>query len=309
MINSDDLYFFAAIQSSPSLAAAARLLNVSAPAVTQRLRALETRLGVHLVYRNSRQLTLTQEGELFAEHGRKIVDSLSDLNEALAHRRGEVTGHLRILAPLGFGRRHIAPLVSEFHAANPRLQMDLILTDRLGRTPANAWDLAIHVGSLQEATPSLTMRQLATNERFLCASPAYLRTHTPPTEPTGLLSHACIALRENDEDVTLWRFRSKSSGEEKSVRVEPTLATNDGEVAKAWALAGRGLLIRSEWDVTEDLRTGRLVRVLKDYELPPAPIVALVGTRRDARVARTRKFLDELTKCFRRPPWRQRDRS
>jgi DNA-binding transcriptional LysR family regulator len=309
MINSDDLRFFAAIQNSPSLAAAARQLNVSAPAVTQRLRALETRLGVHLVYRNSRQLTLTEEGELFAEHGSKIVQSMSELTEALAERRGEVTGHLTILAPLGFGRRHIAPLVAEFQNTHPRLRMDLILTDRLGRTPASAWDLAIHVGSLQEATPSLSVRQLATNQRFLCAAPAYLDKHPTPAEPADLHSHACIALRENDEDVTLWRFRSKSIGDEKAVRIEPMLASNDGEVAKAWALAGRGFIIRSEWDVAEDLRAGRLVRALKDYELPDAPIVALIGTRRDARVARTRKFLDELGKHFRRPPWRYRGRT
>jgi DNA-binding transcriptional LysR family regulator len=305
MINSEDLRFFAAIESSPSLAAAARQLNVSAPAVTQRLRALEARLGVHLVYRNSRQLTLTQEGELFAEHGRKIVGSMSELTEALAARHGEVTGHLRVLAPLGFGRRHIAPLVAEFQAAHPKLQMDLILTDRLGRTPASAWDLAIHVGSLQEATPSLSVRQLATNQRYLCASPDYLEGRPAPSTPEDLHTHACIALRENDEDVTLWRFRSKSTGDERNVRIEPTLASNDGEVAKAWAIAGRGFIIRSEWDVAEDLRTGRLVRGLTDYELPGAPIVALVGTRRDARVARTTKFLDELTKRFRRPSWRR----
>jgi DNA-binding transcriptional LysR family regulator len=304
MINSDDLYFFGAIQRSPSLAAAARLLNVSAPAVTQRLRALEARLGVHLVYRNSRQLTLTQEGELFAEHGRRIVDSMTELTDALAQRRGEVAGHLRVLAPLGFGRRHIAPVVADFQASNPRLQMDLVLTDRLGRTPTGAWDLAIHVGDLRTATPGLNVRQLATNKRYLCASPGYLKNRRLPRTPEDLQSLACIALRENDEDVTLWRFRSRSTGDERSIRIEPKLASNDGEVAKAWALAGHGFIIRSEWDVAEDLRAGRLVRALTDYELPDAPIVVLVGTKLDTRVARTRRFLDELTKRFRRPPWR-----
>jgi len=304
MINSDDLRFFLAIQASRSLAAAARRLNVSAPAVTQRLRALEARLGVHLVYRNSRQLTLTQEGELFAERGHKIVESVTELTDALAARRGEVAGRLSVLAPLGFGRRYIAPVVADFQAANPRLQMELVLTDRLGRTPSSAWDVAIHVGSLEQATPTLSVRQLATNRRFLCASPQYLKGHPLPRTPSDLKAHACIALRENDEDVTLWRFRSKPTGEERIVRIEPLLASNDGEVAKGWALAGRGFIIRSEWDVMQDLRTGRLVRALTEYELPEAPIVALIGSRRDARVGRTRKFLDELTRQFRRPPWR-----
>ena len=304
MINPDDLRFFSVIRDSASLAAAARVLNVSAPAVTQRLRALEARLGVHLVYRSSRHLTLTQEGELFAEHGRKIVDSMTELTDALAARRSEVAGHLRILAPLGFGRRHIGPVVADFQAANPRLRMELSLTDRLGRTPASAWDLAIHVGNLEEATPTLSVRRLAANRRFLCASPDYLRTHGLPRTPADLQSHSCIALRENDEDVTLWRFRSKSTRHAESVRIEPELASNDGEVAKAWALSGRGFIIRSEWDVADDLRAGRLVRALVDYELPVAPIVALLGTGQNARVARTRRFLDELIKRFRRPPWR-----
>jgi DNA-binding transcriptional LysR family regulator len=304
MVNSDDLLFFDAIRNSRSLAAAARLLNVSPPAVTQRLRALEKRLGVHLVHRTSRQLILTLEGELLAERGRGIVDSMTELTEALAKRRGEIVGHLRVLAPLGFGRRHIAPLIADFQAGNPRLQIDLLLTDQLGRTPVSAWDLAIHIGNLQAATPGLHVRQLTANQRFLCASPEYLKNRAPPRVPEDLRAHACIALRENDEDATLWRFRSKSTRVEKSVRTEPTLATNDGEVAKAWALAGRGFIVRSEWDVAEDLHAGRLVRALCDYELAAAPIVVLVGTGRDARVARTRKFLDELTRRFRRPPWR-----
>ncbi len=304
MINSDDLHFFNTIAGSPSLAAAARTLDVSAPAVTQRLRALEARLGIQLINRNSRHLTLTDEGELLADHGLKIVDALHELADAVTERRAEVAGHLRVIAPLGFGRRYVSPIVADFQARNARLQIDLILTDRLGRTPASAWDIAVHVGSLDEATPSLGVRHLAPNERFLCASPDHLARQGVPRTPNDLREHSCIALRENDEDVTLWRFRSAATGKEEKVRIEPCLASNDGDVVKAWALAGRGLIVRSEWDVADDLRSGRLVRVLRDFHLPSAPIVALVGTRRTARVARTRRFLDELIAVLQRPAWR-----
>jgi len=304
MLNSDDLRFFDAIATSDSLAAAARRLNVSPPAVSQRLRSLEDRLSVQLINRSSRRLTLTHEGELLAEQGREIMATLTELAETLAERSDEVAGQLKILAPLGFGRRHIAPLVAAFQAENPRVQVDLMLIDRLGHAAASAWDIAVHVGSLDEATPSLSTRQLAPNGRFLCASPDYLARHSTPRTPSDLRKHSCIALRENDEDVTLWRFRSKESGAEERVRIEPLLASNDGEVVKSWALAGRGLIVRSEWDVSEDLRAGRLVMVLSDHELPSAPIVALMGARREARAARTRRFLDELIKRFRQPAWR-----
>ena len=304
MFNSDDLHFFNAVAASASLAAAARILEVSPPAVTQRLRALEARLGVQLINRNGRHLTLTNEGELLAEEGLKIADAMTELADALTERRGEVAGHLRIIAPLGFGRRYVSPIVADFQARNPRLQIDLILTDRLGRTPASAWDIAVHVGSLDDATPSLSVRPLAPNERFLCASPGYLARREMPTAPGDLRQQSCIALRENDEDVTLWRFHSRLTGAEEKVRVEPCLASNDGEVVRSWALAGLGLIVRSEWDVADDLRSGRLVRVLADYDLPAAPIVALVGTRRAARAARTRRFLDELMSSFKQPAWR-----
>lgn len=304
MITSDDLRFFHALAASSSLAAAARLLNVSPPAVTQRLRALEARLKVQLVHRGRRFVILTDEGELLARHGRDILGSLAELDSTLAQRRGEIVGQMQILAPFGFGRRYLAPLVADFQARNSRLKMELMLTDRPDRASSSAWDLAIHVGELSDTTPSLRMQKIAPNERFLCASPQYLAKHERPKQPQDLINHACIALRENDEDVTLWRFRKIKSASEERVRIDPCLASNDGEIVKAWALAGRGLIVRSEWDVSDDLHAGRLIRVLPGYRLPSAPIVALIGTRREARAARVDRFLQELTRHFLRPAWR-----
>ena len=304
MIDADDLRFFAAVAASPSLAAAARGLNVSPPAVTQRLRALEGRLRVHLVDRSGRGLTLTDEGELLAERGRAVLGALDDLNDALAERRGEVTGHLRVVAPLGFGRRYVAPVVAAFRVRHPGVKIDLLLSDRLGRMPSETWDLAVHVGEIREVTPSLTMRALAPNERVLCAAPSYLARRRAPHAPAELKGHTCITLRENDEDVTLWRFHAGDGAEER-VRVESDLASNDGEVVRGWALAGLGVIVRSEWDVADDLRVGRLVRLLDGYALPSAPVVALLGSERRARAARTERFLAALRRSFDPLPWRE----
>ncbi|MGE7414767.1 LysR family transcriptional regulator [Methylobacterium tarhaniae] len=302
MLGPDDLRFFLAIAEAPSLAAASRALDVSPSAVTQRLRALEERLGVHLVDRAGRHLALTDEGELIAERGRPILDSLAELDEALAARRGQVVGHLRIVAPLGFGRAYVAPVAASFQAAHPEVAIDLMLSDRLGGVPEGTFDLAIHVGAIARAAPGLIARRLAPNDRVICAAPAYLAAKGEPATPEDLATQACIALRENDEDVTLWRFRR--DGAEVRIRIEPRLASNDGEVVRGWALAGRGIILRSEWDVAADLRAGRLVRLLPDYALPEAPVMALLGAPRRARAARTGRFLDALAAALDPPPWR-----
>ncbi|AWN52639.1 LysR family transcriptional regulator [Methylobacterium sp. 17Sr1-1] len=302
MLATDDVRFFLAVAEAPSLAAASRALDVSPPAVTQRLRALEERLGMHLVDRAGRHLALTDEGELLAERGREILASLAELDEALAARRGQVVGHLRIVAPLGFGRRHVAPVAAAFQAAHPEVALDLTLSDRLGGVPAGTFDLAIHVGGIAQAAPGLIARRLAPNDRVVCAAPAYLAARGTPAGPADLRAHACIALRENDEDVTLWRFH-RDGGDER-VRIEPRLSSNDGEVVRGWALAGRGIILRSEWDVADDLRAGRLVRLLPAHALPDAPVTALLGAPRRARAARTRRFLDALAAALDPPPWR-----
>lgn len=302
MVNSDDLHFFAAIARARSLAAAARELNVSPPAVSQRLRALEERLGVQLAIRSGRQLTLTDEGDLLAERGAALLDSLAALDDALAERRGHVSGHLRIVAPLGFGRRHVAPVVARFRGAHPQVRASLQLSDRLGRLPLDSWDVAIHVGEGRDIAPSLSQRLLAPNRRLLCAAPAYLSRHPPPAHPGDLGRHVCIALREDDEDVTLWRFQR--GGVEARFRIEPELASNDGEVVHAWALAGLGVIIRSEWDVADDIRAGRLVPLLEDFTLPDAPVLALFGSRRQSRAGRTGLFVEALAAHLRPPPWR-----
>ncbi len=307
MISTDDIRFFTAIAAARSLAAAARALDVTPSAVSQRLQSLEQRLGVQLISRSARRLTLTDEGELLVLHGGALLDEATELTEALQARRGTIAGHLRILAPLGFGRRYIAPVVAAFRARHPDVSIELELSDRPGRAAAGAWDVMIHIGALKDST--LRLQRLAPNERYLCASPAYLKRRGMPASPQDLRSHQCIALRENEEDVTLWRFsRKRAASEPDVVRIEPMLSSNDGEVVKAWALADHGLIVRSEWDVAEDLAAGRLVRVLPNFRLPPADIVALLNPGRSGRARRTQAFVEHLRAALSPPPWRGRPR-
>ena len=300
MLTIADLEFFGVVARAQSLAAAARDLDVTPSAVTQRLQDLERRVGVRLVDRSARRVTLTDEGELLASQGRAISDDVAALSETLAARRGEVAGHLRVIAPFGFGRRYIAPIVAAFQTAHPAITIELTVSDRLGRVPDSSWDVAVHIGELRET--ALPAQLLAPNDRILSASPAFVARYGEPTTPKSLLDFRCLALRENDEDVTLWRFAVPRGGTAQ-VRITPCLASNDGDIMREWALDGQGIILRSEWSIAEDLRSGRLVRLLETFRPPAADVVAFVGPRR-GRSARTSRFVQFLRESLTPTPWR-----
>ncbi len=296
-----DLRFFVTITESGSLAEAARRLDVTPSAVSQRLRQLESRLGLQLAHRSTRRFVLTEEGELFHAGVAALLEDLDRLVDSLRERSGEVAGTLNVGGPLGFGRNYLAAAIADFHSLHPRLKVSLTLSDVLSAADANHFDMIVHIGSLMDS--SMVAYPIAPNARFVCAAPAYLARRPAPREPRELAQHDCIVLRENNEDVTLWRFHKKRS--EVSVRVPAILSSNDGDVAKQWALRGKGLFVRSEWDVVDSLASGRLVRVLADWTLPDADVVAL-APRRAGMSARAKLFLSFLQARFQPlPPWRR----
>lgn len=295
-----DLRFFVAVTAAGSMAEAARRLDVTPSAVSQHLRQMEQRLGVHLVHRSTRRFSLTDEGELFYASAVDLIAQIDRLTESLRARTGEVAGRLEVCGPLGFGRHYLAPLIAQFHSLHPKLLVSLTLTDVVPASDASRFDLLVHIGQLPDS--SMVAYPVAPNARFLCASPDYLARRPPPASPDELAEHECLVLRENQEDVTLWRL--VRNRKEVAVRVPPVLCSNDGEVVKHWALAGKGIMLRSEWDVAESLRDGRLVRVLPEWQLADADVVALVD-HRDRMSARVRLFLSFLQERFRpKPPWR-----
>ncbi|HET9629699.1 MAG TPA: LysR family transcriptional regulator [Novosphingobium sp.] len=301
MISNEDLLFFQVLAASSSLAEAARKLNVTPPAVTQRLRGLETRVGVKLVERTSRGLNLTDEGELIAEEGAAIILALDELSERLSLRTNEVRGNLRVAAPFGFGRHYVAPVVQAFAAAHPGVTVTLDLFENPVRQLAYSWDLIIHIGALGESDRLVTT--LAQNRRIACAAPAYLAAQPHLRHPRDLQAHRCLALRENNEDVTLWRF-SRAAGQPVTVRIRPVMSSNDGEIVREWALLGSGIMVRSEWDVADDLAAGRLVEVLPGWSCPGADVVALLNTRH-GRSRRSSAFIEALRASLVGPPWRR----
>jgi DNA-binding transcriptional LysR family regulator len=302
MISSEDLRFFNVLATSESLADAARKMDVTPPAVTQRLRALEERIGIRLIDRSGRRMRLTDEGSLVASHGTIVAEAMEALSEALANRRKAVSGHLRIAAPHGFGRLHVAPVVEAFAKAHAGVTVTLELSDHPGARLVDSCDVVIHIGPPGPLNQVVTT--LAPNRRLLCASPEYLAHAAPLQSPSDLSRHRCLVVRENDEDVTLWRFLH-ASREPQTVRIRPTMCSNDGTLIREWAIAGQGIAIRSEWNVAGDLAAGRLKRVLPGWEVPAADVVAMLGTR-FGRSARTTVFLAMLRQSLSPAPWRRR---
>lgn len=292
MITTEDLRFIMNIASHRTLADAARALNITPPSVTQRIQHIEKKLSVTLIQRPSRTVSLTEEGQLLLDKGMSILQELDELRDQLDERKQEVRGKLRILAPLGFGNDHIAPLLGSYKQQHPQLDIELELSDNPNWASHHKWDIIIYIGALNDS--SLKMITLRANQRFLCASPKYIEAMGYPETPRDLIRHQCIALRENNEDVTLWQFTHRESGKETTVRVTPALACNEGRVIKDWALSGLGIIMRSEWDVQPQLDSGELVRILPDYSLPDANIVALLSTPVTNRSARVSGFLSLL---------------
>ncbi|QEI04509.1 LysR family transcriptional regulator [Pigmentiphaga aceris] len=296
MIRLEDLQLAAALAQAPSLSAAARALNVTPPALSMRLRKLETTLGLALANRSARRLSLTPEGERFAQEAAALLAQLEALPESFQREDRQLSGTLRISAPFGYGRQHIAPLLARFASLHPGLQLQLDLRE----TPwpdRHDSDAVIHIGTVRDS--SWIARTLAPNARWLCASPAYLRAAGTPLEPRELLAHRCICIRENEEDATLWHLRrmtedsTRRSPTRETVRIAPAFTTNDGSVARQWAEQGLGLVLRSEWDVAESVARGTLVRVLADWQFDSAPVTLLVPTRK-GRTARVQALLQ----CF-----------
>jgi len=292
-----DLGFFSVLASAGSLSAAARELGVTTPAVSKHLAQMEARVGVALLNRTTRRMGLTPEGEVYLQHARRILGEIDDMEELLGVSRSTPTGLLRVNATLGFGRSHVAPLISRFVRKHPQVEVQLQLSVNPPPLTDDAFDVCIRFGAPPDSR--MIARQIAPNRRLLCASPAYLSKHGMPKVPHDLTRHNCIGIRQGEEAYGVWRL---SSGRGKTVATEAVktrgnLTTNDGEIAVNWALDGHGILMRAEWDIERYLRNGRLVQVLPQYFTPDASIHA-VYPQRHQLAARVRAFVDFVALAF-----------
>ncbi|MDR6381060.1 DNA-binding transcriptional LysR family regulator [Paraburkholderia caribensis] len=264
------------------------------PAVSKRLAQLERRLGVRLMNRTTRRLSLTPEGELYLANGSRILDELQELEQLVTRSRAEPAGLLRVNASFGFGRARIAPAISDFVARFPSMKIQLHLTDRPMSLQEEGFDLGIRFGEVPDAR--VNARLLMKNRRIVCASPAYVERHGMPPLPHDLTRHACIVLRENESAYGTWHFSRGKRVE--TVKVDGPLASNDGSAVLHWALEGRGVVVRSEWEVGEYLERGVLVPLLVDWALPGADIHAIYLERNQLSV-KLRTFVDFLGEYLR----------
>lgn len=290
-IHPADLGFFSTLAMAGSLSAAARELGISTPAVSKHLALMESRIGVALVNRTTRRMSLTPEGELYLEHARRILGEIDGLQELLGVASSSPKGLLRINATLGFGRTHVSPLISKFVRRHPGVEVQLQLSVNPPPLTDDAYDVCIRFGEPPDSR--VVSRRIAPNRRVLCASPAYLARHGTPKVPHDLVRHNCIGIRQGEEAYGVWRLTSGRGrhATTESVKTRGNLATNDGEIAVNWALDGLGILMRAEWDIGRHLRSGRLVQVLPQYATPDADIYAVYPQRHQLAV-RVRTFVD-----------------
>jgi len=301
MITLEDLRFIAALSRAGSLSAAARALDVTPPALSMRLKKLEAVLAVNLVVRNSRGLRFTPEGEQLVHEAQSMLSRVDGLADSL--RGGAFAGPLRVVAPFGFGRIHVAPVMAAFIRDYPQVRATLDLAEAPWNGNLDA-DVVVHIGAIRDS--AWIVHLLARNARWVCASPGYVRRHGMPPHPRDLTQHACLSVRENEEDVTLWRYRNQRESPRRweTLRISPTLTSNNGEVVREWAVAGLGVTLRSEWDVAPSVKRGELRRLFTDWEFEGADILALVPARRGVS-ARVSHFVDCLKARFQpKPPWR-----
>lgn len=288
-----DLAFFVALARHPSLAAAAQELGISPPAVSRRLAALESRLGVRLLHRTTRRSSLTPEGERYLEEAGRILRDIEALERSLSASRDEPRGLLRVNATFGFGRRHLSAVVSAFVRRHPQVEVQLQLTDRPMDLAAQAIDVGIRFGIPPDQR--VVARQIVSNRRLLVAAPAYLARHSAPRHPEDLVHHDCIVIRENTGVYNQWTL---SDGRRQVVvKVRGPLSSNHGEVAVDWALAGHGVVLRSEWDVRSHLRDGTLVQVLPEWADARADIHAIYLPRHQLS-PKVQAFVDFLVQWF-----------
>lgn len=259
-----------------SLTRAADRLGLSLAVCSKRLATLEKRLGVRLLNRTTRRQHLTDEGALYYQHCLRIQEDIEFMESSLSGMRDRVQGTLRVTAPASFGRKHISPLIPEFLRQHPGIKLQMIMTDSPVDLVAEGIDVGIRIGALADS--SLIALKLAPNRRVLCASPDYLHRAGNPKTPEDLSNHQCLILSPQGTSNSVWQFESASGS--RRVPVSGPVSSNNGEVLRDAVIGGLGIALKSIWDVSDELRSGKLVTLLNAFPLSPWGIYALYHDRR-----------------------------
>lgn len=290
---------FNAVVDAGSFVKAADALGMSKAAVSRYVLDMESRLGVRLLHRTTRRLSLTDEGQVFYAHSKDLLAELQEAEDEVTSRSAAASGLLRVNAPFTFGILHLAPLWGEFRAQNPQVTLDITLADRQVDLVEEGYDMAIRIATLESS--SLVSKRLTTTRMVLCASPQYLALHGTPQNPNELVQHAVIAysyFSTKDE----WRFVGPDGPV--SVKTTPCIQTNNGDTCRAAALAHQGIIFQPTFLVGKDLADGALMELMPSYRAMELGIYAVYPTRKHVS-AKVRVLIDFLATRLvgRGPSW------
>ncbi|WP_339673399.1 LysR family transcriptional regulator [Dasania marina] len=279
-MNTNDLSLFIHIADNASISRAAEQLDITTAAASAALKRLESQLEVQLFIRSTRRLRITAAGERFLVYCRAALSQLDAGKASLHALQGKVAGELRISAPSDLGRNLLLGWIDEIMAQHSDLSISLSLGDSITDFYLNRIDLAIRYGALEDS--SMVAFPLASTEGLLCASPAYLASHGTPQQPSDLSQHNCLLYQRNSRLHDMWEFTGNgdSGSEPIKVRVAGDRSSNDSEVVRRWAVAGKGIAHKSRFDMDQDLRAGRVVSLLTDYSLRPAQLNLICPNRK-----------------------------
>jgi len=301
MSDFEDIQIFVRVAELGNLSAAGRELRHSAAVVSNRIARLEERLGVRLLNRTTRRVNLTTEGDVYYRHCLRILTEMQEAENAIANQKNTTRGPVTLTCPVAFGNKYVAPIIPKFVEQNPDVQIRLHLSDRLLDLLQDKVDLAIRIAELKES--SLIVRKLATNKRMLVASPDYLEKNGTPKAPADLLNHNCLLLRFPGSQQYQWTLQGPNDEPPVTLAVAGSMDSDNSEVLTRWCLDGHGISLKSNWEVDEYLRDGRLVRVLPDYQPPSYAVYTLYPENRYLPT-RVRAFVDFLVAEFGgTPPW------
>lgn len=290
-----DIAVFVRAAALGNLTAAAHDLSLSTSTASARLRRLEESLGTRLLYRTTRQLSLTGDGQQFLSHAEHLLATAEQAKQAVGRGAEAPHGQLRVTAPASFGRQHISPALPAFLAAYPGITLDLRLTDQLVELVDAGIDVALRMGALPDST--LVAKPLAPSQRVICAAPAYLAARGTPRHPEDLRAHNCLIFGNQSS----WRFDTPLG--ETAIAVRGNLRVDNGEVIRDAAVAGVGIALKSTWDVSGQIRRGELVTLLDEYPILPHVSIWAVYPSRHLVPAKTRAFVDFFAERFGSPPY------
>jgi len=270
-----EMQTFCAVVEADSFVAASESMGMSKAAVSRYINELESRLGVRLLHRTTRRLSLTEEGEVFYIRCRELLAGVEEAEAELTSRSSVARGVLRINAPVSFGIRHLAPLWGEFHARYPNVELNIDLSDRMVDIVEEGFDIAIRIAALRDST--LVSRSITTTRLVACASPAYLQANGTPARPEDLIHHRVIAY-SNLATGNDWHFEGPNG--RVSIRVRPWMHANNGDTCCAAAIAHQGVIHQPSFLVQDDLDAGRLVELLPEYRSAELGVYAVYPTRK-----------------------------